>query len=77
MTQTIRVNDCWRFIGPGPAHGILQRIVLNDAHEIVTVQESSFPRFSWLGSAEDFRKFFRFIVGPAPSWDRGGDLTFI
>lgn len=71
------VNDCWRYIGPGPAHGILQRIVLSDAHEIVTVQESPLPRFSWAGIPEEFQKLFVFIVGPAPSWNRGGDLSFI
>ena len=71
MSQPIRVNDCWRYVGPGPAHGILQRIVLHDVHEIVSVQESPLPRFSWLGSVDDFLKFFRFVVGPAPSWDRG------
>jgi hypothetical protein len=64
------VNDCWRYTGPGPAHGILQRIVLLEPHEVVSVQESPFPRFSWLGSVEDFQRFFVFIVGPAPMWDR-------
>lgn len=64
------VNYCYRFVGPGPAHGILQRVVLLDPHEVVSVQESSEPRFSWAGTVEDFKKFFVFIVGPAPSWDR-------
>jgi hypothetical protein len=68
-----RINDCWRYVGPGPAHGILQRIVLNDNKEIVSVQECSEPRFSWSGAVADFLKQFVFIVGPAPSWTRGAN----
>jgi hypothetical protein len=52
----------------------LQRIVFNDPHEIITVQESPLPRFSWLGAPDEFLKLFVFIVGPAPSWNRGGGV---
>lgn len=74
MNPAPTIGHCWRFIGSGPAYGILQRIVLNDGKEIVSVQECSGPRFSWLGTVEDFLKEFVFVMGPAPSWNRGTNV---
>lgn len=63
-------GHCFRYIGPGRANGILQRVVLADAHEVVCVQESLLPNYSWLGTLEDFRKLFVFVAGPMPGHNR-------
>jgi hypothetical protein len=62
-----RIGHCFRYVGPGPANGILQRVVLADAHQVVSVQEASAPRFSWSGALDEFWSQFVFITGPAPS----------
>lgn len=64
-------NHCYRFIGSGPAHGVLQRVVIVDGDEVLAVQDSPSPNFSWLGTKDDFFKVFVFVYGPAPGYRRG------
>lgn len=58
-TQTL-----WRYVGPHPGHGDIQRVIWSDELEVVTVTETvSFGRtmWSWLGDLADFAKSFTFV----------------
>lgn len=63
-----RRGYCFRQTGPGEAEGVLFRTVITNAEEVVAVQEALIPRWSWLGTPQEFWQNFVFIVGPAPSW---------
>jgi hypothetical protein len=72
MNLTNPVPDlCFSYVGDGLGYGALHRVILSDALEVVTVHESNYPRWSWLGTPDEFRRVFRFIAGPAASYDRG------
>lgn len=64
-------NYCYRFIGGGPADGILMRVVTVDQDEVIAVQDSPQPRFSWLGTRAEFAVSFAFVYGPALVYYRG------
>lgn len=70
-------NSLWRYIGPGFAHGAIQRVVISNALEIVSVHEfAGFallrggPQWSYLGTVEEFLRDFKF-VGSMPTPNSG------
>lgn len=69
-----RPNTLWRYVGGGAAHGSIQRVILSDVHEVVSVHEfAGFallrggPQWSYLGDVAEFLLNFRFLGNmPAP-----------
>ncbi len=60
----------FRYVGPGPASGLINRVLSISEEEIVTVHEALLPRYSWLGNGETFRREFVFLTGPPPTRHR-------
>lgn len=61
MQSVPSINTLWRFQGK-PGHAATHKVVLHlqseDGLEIITI---SGPHHSWLGTAEDFKKQFKYI----------------
>lgn len=56
-------NTLWRYVGPGNAHGDIQRVVSADDVEVVTISERARPEqidWSYLGPTSEFPKMFKF-----------------
>lgn len=79
LCQSAAFNSCYRYVGEGPANGVLHRVLLvyrepnakgTMVTHVITVQESREPRYSWSGTLEEFCYQFVFTVGPMISAHR-------